>query len=78
MRPRISIRGSVRPSVRRSIRHGDRVEKWENERFRNFLVMFECWGWVGVWMGVGCPSPPVRNNIVTQHHLFNLMIELSK
>ena len=26
--------------------------------------MFECWGWVGVWMGVGCPCPPIRNNIV--------------
>ena len=29
-------------------------------------------GWVGhwVWMGVGCPCPPVRNNIVTPWHLF--------
>ena len=32
--------------------------------------MFECWGWVGVWMGVGCPCPPVRNDIVTPRHLF--------
>ena len=24
----------------------------------------------GVWMGVGCPSLPVRNNIVTPRHLF--------
>ena len=24
----------------------------------------------GVWMGVGCPCPPVRNNIVTPRHLF--------
>ena len=26
--------------------------------------MFECWEWVGVWMGVGRPRPPVHNNIV--------------
>ena len=32
--------------------------------------MFECWGWVRVWMGVGCPCPPVRNDIVTPRHLF--------
>ena len=32
--------------------------------------MFECWGWVGVWMGVGCPCPPVCNDIVTPRHLF--------
>ena len=24
----------------------------------------------GVWMGVGCPCPPVRNYIVTPRHLF--------
>ena len=32
-----------------------------------------CWkgGWVErwVWMGVGCPCPPVRNDIVTPRHL---------
>ena len=29
-------------------------------------------GWVEryVWMGVGCPYPPVRNDIVTPRHLF--------
>ena len=29
-------------------------------------------GWVGhwVWMGVSCPCPPVRNDIVTPRHLF--------
>ena len=27
--------------------------------------MFVCWAGVGVWMGVGCPCLPVRNNIVT-------------
>ena len=25
---------------------------------------------VGVRLGVGCPSPPVRNNMVTPRHLF--------
>ena len=24
-----------------------------------------------VWMGVGCPCPPVRNDIVTPRHLFS-------
>ena len=27
-------------------------------------------GSVGVWMDVGCPCPPVRNDIVTPRHLF--------
>ena len=31
---------------------------------------------VGVWMGVGCPCPPARNDIVTPRHLFiNLRYE---
>ena len=25
---------------------------------------------IGLWMGAGRPSPPVRDNIVTPHHLF--------
>ena len=33
-----------------------------------------CWkgGWGGrwVWMGVGCPCPPIRNDIVTPRQLF--------
>ena len=28
-----------------------------------------CMGWARVLMGVGCPCPPVRNDIVTPHHL---------
>merc|ERR1712025_1482721 len=60
---------SVRPLGRWSVRHGNRVEKWENERFRYFFCMFECLGWVEVWIGVGCPCPPVRNDIVTPRHL---------
>ena len=68
---------SARPSVRPSVRHGDRVEKWDNERSGYFLCMFVCGGgvgWgvdgVGVWMGVGCPCPLVRKDIVTPRHLF--------
>ena len=26
-----------------------------------------------VWTGVGCPCPPVRNNIVTPHHLLYIV-----
>ena len=40
--------------------------------------MYLCWkgGWVGcwLWMGVGCPCPPVRNDIVTTCHLFFLKV----
>ena len=68
---------SVSPSVGPSVGRGDRVEKWKNERFGYFLCMFVCGGgvgWgvdgVGVRMGVGCPCPPVRNDIVTPRHLF--------
>ena len=32
--------------------------------------MFVCGMGVGVWMGVGCPCPPVRNDIVTPRQLF--------
>ena len=77
MRTRNSIRGFVRPLVRPSVRRGDRVEKWKNERFGYFLCKFVCGGgvgWgvdgVGVRMGVECPCPPVRNDIVTPRHLF--------
>ena len=41
-----------------------------------------CWdgGWMGrwVWMGVGYPFPPVRSNILTPHHLFNLMTRMDQ
>ena len=69
-----SVGPSVRRSVRLSVRPSARVEKWEKERFRSFLCMCQCWKgrWVGrwVWMGVGCPCPTIRNNIVTPRHLF--------
>ena len=41
-----------------------------------------CWdgGWMRrwVWMGVGFPFPPVRSNILTPHHLFNLMTRMDQ
>ena len=58
---------SVHPCVRPSVCHGDRVE---NERFRYILCIFECWRWVWVKTGLGCPCPPVRNDIVTPRNLF--------
>jgi len=68
------VRWSVGPLVRWSVGPCQRVEKWENERFRSFLCMCLCWKgrWMGrwVWMGVGCRCPPVRNDIVTPRHLF--------
>ena len=66
------VRRSVVPSVCRSVGPSARVEKWENERFRSSLLMCPCWegGWV--WMGVGCPCPPVRNEIVTQRLLLTI------
>ena len=69
LQTRNSKRGFVRLSVRPLVLHGHRVEKWANKCFRYFLCMFEYWEWVRVWMGVGCPCPPVRNDIVTQRHL---------
>ena len=71
LHPALSVRPSVGPSVRWSVR-GDRVEKWENERFRYFLYVFVCGAEFGVWIGYGCPCPPVRNDIVTPRHLLSL------
>ena len=45
----------------------------------DLLCMVVCgggvgWGvdWVGVRKGVGCPCPPIRNDVVTPRHLFRL------
>ena len=35
-------------------------------------------GGLGVWMGVGCPCSPIRNNIVTPRHLFDNIRGLMK
>ena len=40
--------------------------KGTNE-WKNFVI--ECWGRVSVWIRLGCPCPPVRNDIVTPRHL---------
>ena len=53
-----------------SVCRGDRVKKWKNECFGYFSCMFVYGVGFGVWMGVGCPCPPVRNDIVTPRHLF--------
>ena len=39
-----------------------------------YVCMCVWGGGRGVWMGVGCPCPPVRNDIVTPRHLFNLQV----
>ena len=41
-----------------------------SERFTYFLCMFVCVLGVGVRPGIGCPCPPVRNDIVTLRHLY--------
>ena len=60
------------PSVRRSVRPlvcNPRVENWKTSVLDAFFG-FLCWWWGhGVWMGVGCPCPHVRNDIVTPCHL---------
>ena len=47
---------SIGLSVRRFVESGHQVEKWGNECFRYFWCMFECWEWVGVWMGHTMPT----------------------
>ena len=36
--------------------------------------MLVCGKGFGVRLGVGCPCPPVRNNIVTPRHLFQVLV----
>ena len=60
------------PSVRTSVV----VEKksGKNNCFRNYFCMFESGGVVvEVWIGVGCPCPPVRDDFVTPRRLFSLI-----
>ena len=51
------------PSVRLLVRSGDRVQKGGLDTFYVCLCME---------VGVGCPCPPIRNDIVTLRHLFFL------
>ena len=72
MRTRNSTRSFVHPSVHLSVRPLVIVIELKSGKtsvLRYFLCMFECWGWVRVWRGVGCPYPPVHNDIVTPRHL---------
>ena len=43
----------------------------KNTRFLHFTAHCE---WHGMWMGVGCPCPPVRNYMVTPRLFFFLFI----
>ena len=75
LRTRNSIRGFVRPLIRRSIGALGRrsIEiSWNVEKraFGYILCMLVCRVGVRVWIGDGCPCPPVRNDIVTPLHLF--------
>ena len=67
-----SIGPSVRPSVRPLVRqHESKSGKASVlEAFRVCLSWKGSWVGPWVWMGVGCPCPPVRNDIVTPRHLF--------
>ena len=41
----------------------------KSDIFYTFCVCLTV-GWIGVWKGVGCPCPAVRNKFVTSRHLF--------
>ena len=68
--------GHATIGCRRSIRRCDPVKKWRNERFGYYLCMFVYEVGFGVWMGVGCPCPPIRNNIVIPRRLFSITMSL--
>ena len=76
---------SVRPSVRRSVGwlvRNARVENARNAHFTMLQLSLNVCGCMlvcgkGVWarLGVGCPCPPVRNDIVTPASLvFELLV----
>ena len=50
-----SVGPSVGSLVRWSVRHGDRVEKWENERFR---VCLSVGSGLGCGWGLDAPAHP--------------------
>ena len=71
-----SVRWSVGPSITLEL-------KTRKTRIYDTAVVIVCvWvcecvagvvgGGVGVRLGVGCPCPPVRNDIVTPRHLFKV------
>ena len=59
-----SIRGFVRPSDRPC----DIAHFWCCRC--DCLCVWVCVGWTRAWMGVLCPYPPIRYDIVTPRHLF--------
>ena len=62
------VRRSVRPSIVRG--SSCRKVKKKTSGLDTFCVcLCVCGTEVGVWMVVGCPCPPVRNDIVTPRHL---------
>ena len=61
----LSVCPSVGPSIRQFVNMSRKLRK------QAFLMLFDhVSGGFGVWMGVGCPCPPVRYDIVTPGHLF--------
>ena len=78
----LSVRPSVRPSVRWSVRWSVRHARVENARNAHFTMlqlslnvcgcMLVCGKGVWARLGVGCPCPPVRNDIVTPASLVPL------
>ena len=60
------VRPSIGPLVRWSVTHESKSGK--TSVLDIFLVCVLVGGH-GVWMGVGCPCPPVRNDVVTPRHL---------
>ena len=67
---------AVGPLVRWSIRQHE-SKSGKMSVFENFVRMFECEWKIGVWMGVGCPCPPVHNNLVTLRHLYDGVLYLT-
>ena len=69
------VRRSVGPSVHR-VGPSDRENRFEKWGIAYFwccswvLCLWLCIRWARVLMGVVCPCPPVRNDIVTLCHLF--------
>ena len=81
MRTRNSIRGFVCPSFRWSVGPSQSSCHTRVENEKNAYLGCCSWyclcvsvrgvgGEVGVRLGVGCPCPPVRDDIVTPRHLF--------
>ena len=70
----LSVHWSVGPLDRCSIGPSVMIESksGKDKRFRKFLFVFVrgVEHGIGVWMGIGRPCSPVRNDTVTPRHLF--------